>query len=142
MSSSSLQDSSSLEEPQPYVDLFGIAKLDDMTSEQFASIPCKSGMEPRVIDTPKKKKTYLQVLVESHSCDNSEPSLLFNEDFSVRNQSKSYKEDIKKEFDHFVKLYCMYIGNNSSNFDERLNKLIEDKSSLVKSLQVRFITSI
>jgi hypothetical protein len=103
-----------------------------MTSEQFQSIPGENTVKARETVMTNKKKMYLQALVQSDSCNESEPSSSFNNNFSVRNQSKSYKEDIKMDFDRFVKLYCMYIGNNTSTFDERLNNLVQDKKSLMK----------
>jgi hypothetical protein len=130
-SSKSSQDSPSLDEPQPFVDHFGIFDVDDTPTQQLASIPpSKSHSNSKVNVTPEKRKNPSQELLESDSCNESEPSPLYNVDFSVRSRSKSHKLDIKEDCERFVKLYCMYIGNDLTEIDFRISNLVNNKNSV------------
>ncbi len=120
-SSSSLQDSSSLDEPQPFIDLFGVSELDNNQAEQSA--------KSKIDSIPKKTKRLSQELLESDSCNESEPSPSYNIEFDVRNRSKSHKEDIKEDFDRYIKLYCMFIGRDVTPFKNRMLNLVQNKHS-------------
>jgi hypothetical protein len=113
-SSSSSQDSASLDEPQPLVHV-----LDNIGTQQVASIrPTKNGSNCKVNTTPKKLKNPSKELLESDLCNESEPSTSFNEDFSVRSRLKSHKQDSKQDFERFIKLYCMFVGNDLTEIDD------------------------
>jgi hypothetical protein len=132
-SSSSSQDSASLDEPQPLVHV-----LDNMGTQQVASItPTKNGSNRKVNTTPEKVKNPSKELLESDSCNESEPSTSFNEDFSVRSRSKSSKQDSKQDFERFIKLYCMFVGNDLTEIDDRMSNLIKNKDSICSKSSFR-----
>jgi hypothetical protein len=130
-SSSSSQDSSSfLKEPEPIIDLFESPVVNNKEKQQFSSIPSSNGTDSTLVSSPTKKKQLSQELLESDSCNESEPSAFYNVDFSVRKRSKSHKQDITKDNERFVKLYCMYIGNDTSDIDKRIDSLVKNKDCL------------
>jgi hypothetical protein len=119
--STSSQESPSLDEPQPFVDDFGISNVDDTRTQQLASIPpSKSGSNFEVNITPEKQKKPSQELLESDSCNESE----------LQSRSKSSKQDIKEDSERFVKLYCMFIGNDLTEIDTRMSNLVNNKNSV------------
>jgi hypothetical protein len=128
-SSSSSQDSSKQSEPE-FIPLFGRDQLSNMTREQFASLNKIPNYKPTVKVCTKKN----QDLTLSDSDDSSSNDLLYNKDFSCSIIAKSKYVDNKTDFNHFIKLYCMYIGTNGINIDDQIDKIVKSRHSSMKKM--------